>query len=152
MKTVEERFWEKVSNHETSHGCLEWQASCFTSGYGQFSHKDRNVRAHRFAYELEHGPIPEGMHVLHHCDNPKCVNVDHLFLGTNADNMQDKVKKGRQHRPQGELCGMSKLTESEVLEIREMAGEFVLADIAEAYGIARSQVSQIHTRKRWAHV
>jgi hypothetical protein len=66
-----------------------------TKGYGELMMRGKEVRAHRAAWSFENGPIPPGMHVLHRCDNPKCVRPDHLFLGTNADNMADKTRKGR---------------------------------------------------------
>lgn len=70
----------------------------FRNGYGQIEHCGRALRAHRVAYELANGPIPLGMVICHSCDNPRCVNVDHLFIGTQADNMADMVAKGRKRR------------------------------------------------------
>ena len=93
--TMEQRFWEKV-NREGS-GCWEWQACRQHNGYGQFyvsRHRTSN-QAHRVAWELTHGPIPAGLWVLHHCDNPPCVRPDHLWVGDRADNMRDAVAKGR---------------------------------------------------------
>lgn len=93
-----ERFWKKVQKTDW---CWIWTASFFTNGYGQFRHGSRTDgtrkldHAHRMAYRLEVGQIPEGMLVCHKCDNKKCVNPDHLFLGTSKDNTQDMIKKGR---------------------------------------------------------
>lgn len=93
-----ERFWEKVSIVEGD-GCWEWKAARYSNGYGAFSWPvvDRRERAlaHRASYELTYGTIPPGMLVCHHCDNPPCVRPDHLFLGTNSDNMRDASVKGR---------------------------------------------------------
>lgn len=75
--------------------CLEWQASRNRKGYGQVRYDGKNDGAHRVAWVLEHGPIPDGLYILHRCDNPPCVAVEHLFLGTAADNMADKMAKGR---------------------------------------------------------
>jgi hypothetical protein len=92
------RFWSKVSRVEN--GCWDWQWSVFTqTGYGQFALDSKTpVNAHRMSWELTSGSIPLGLLVLHKCDNRKCVNPEHLFLGTDADNMQDKVRKGRSSR------------------------------------------------------
>lgn len=86
------RFWSKV---ERGPQCWIWQAACSPSGYGKFWVSGHEVRAHRFVWELMHGPIPEGLMVCHHCDTPPCVRPDHLFLGTGSDNMRDMARKRR---------------------------------------------------------
>ena len=75
--------------------CWVWTGSLFESGYGRFSRSNKKLRAHRVSYEIYKGAIPDGMHVLHECDNPPCVNPNHLFLGTHLDNMKDMERKGR---------------------------------------------------------
>lgn len=93
---LEPRFWSKV---DKSGDCWEWTGYVYPSGYGDFWHSDMgSVRAHRFAWQLEKGPIPEGLSVLHRCDNRRCVRVAHLFLGTALDNSLDMVRKGRAPR------------------------------------------------------
>lgn len=86
------RFFEKVRKTET---CWEWTACLNSKGYGTMAVLGRPVLAHRLSYEFHKGKIPEGLYVCHHCDNPKCVNPDHLFTGTNQDNQNDCVSKGR---------------------------------------------------------
>lgn len=167
MKAFEERFWSKVSKTD---GCWLWTAGKFHAGYGQFRLAGRTVKAHRIAYELTHGPIPvgESYHdtcVCHTCDNKLCVRPDHLFLGTQADNVADMVSKGRQalgdhngsrtkpeRLPRGEhhKRPTAKLDEDRVRAIRVATG--TQAKIAAAYGVSFQLVSLIRSRKIWAHV
>lgn len=113
--TPEQRFWAKV---DKSSECWVWTAGRQHFGHGKFRPNGSapHVLAHRFSYELAYGPIPDGLFVLHKCDNPPCVRPDHLFLGTQDDNMKDKVRKGRQAK--GPENGRSKLTWEQAAEIR----------------------------------
>ena len=94
-KTLEERFWSKV---DKSGDCWIWTAYKRPDGYGQFGFEGTQHKAHRVSWVLANGTIPEGLHVLHRCDVRECVNPEHLFLGTNTDNMRDMIEKGRQSK------------------------------------------------------
>jgi hypothetical protein len=107
---VADRLWARVARGE---GCWEWQGPRSSGGYGRISIGRRTCSTHRVAWEITHGPIPDGMYVLHHCDNPPCCRPDHLFLGTLSDNMQDAVRKGRFVSPN------RKLTAEQVQEVRD---------------------------------
>lgn len=131
----------------TPSGCWEWPGRRDRKlGYAQVGSK----KGHRLAYELFNGPIPPGLHVCHKCDNPPCMNPEHLFAGTAKDNMQDKVKKGR-----GRRRGFStKLTEDDVRQIRVMrfGGGFTLKQIGERFGVSHEAVRLICGGKTWGHV
>lgn len=150
--SLDEKFQAKRGPKDLVTGCIEWTGSRVPNGYGQIRRGEVLVLAHRLAWELKHGPIPEGMKVLHTCDNPPCCNEEHLFLGTDADNSADMVAKGRQARQKGEAHGNSKLTENDVLEIRRrlVAGESQ-RKIAVAFGVHHSTVGGIGRGAMWAH-
>lgn len=126
-------------------------------------------RAHRVAWELANGPIPEGLHVCHRCDNPPCCNPAHLFIGTHTDNQRDMAAKGRhvaphgdangmrlhpEARPRGERAGRAVLTDGQVIEIRNLyaAGGLSAARIGEMYGVAGSTIRRIAAGLRWTHL
>lgn len=129
--------------------CEEWTGRRNDKGYGYVG--DR--RAHRVAWERAHGPIPAGLCVLHRCDNPPCVNVEHLFLGTQAENIADRHAKGRDNgaRP-GEDHFAAKLTNTQVLEMRARysAGGVTQRQLADEYGVSRGNVSKIVNRRTYA--
>jgi hypothetical protein len=136
--------------------CWVWQGGRNGEGepYGRFGLKQgKTVYAHRYARELIHGPIPEGVCVLHKCDNPPCVNPDHLFLGTRADNNADKMMKGRFPVPKGELNGRSILTEQNVHKIRDLIKIGIpLKKIACRMQVAHNTIYDIATGRRWSHI
>ena len=98
--------------------CIEWTGSRNPKGYGQKKVGGKTIFAHRWAWEQANGPIPDGLHVLHTCDNPPCVNVDHLFLGTNADNVKDRDAKGRMWQQQKTHCPQGHPYSGENLYVR----------------------------------
>ena len=147
MTPLAHRFWPRVA---VSSGCWVWTGSKDRKGYGAISisvGRQRCYKAHRVAWLLARGPIQAGMHVLHHCDNPPCVNPDHLFLGTNKDNVADRDAKGRHAKLRGALNGQAKLTLPQVDEIRrEYATRKVSkAELARRYGVSAFPIWEILT-------
>jgi hypothetical protein len=150
-KSLAERLQEKTAAPDAN-GCMIFIGAKARSGHGHIfkNAKDKSYGAHRLAWELKHGPIPNGMVVCHSCDVPACVNVDHLWLGTHDDNMEDKARKGRAYRMQGIDHPLAKLTPERVRAIR--ADSRPHAAIAAQYGVDRSLIYLVKRRKAWAHV
>jgi len=135
-------------SHET--GCREWLGKRNHDGYGMIWHEGRYWRAHRLAYRTFLGPIPDGMFVCHSCDNPACIELEHLWIGSNLDNMKDRDRKRRQFIACGERNGRSKLTNTDVASIMESSTSN--SEVARAYGVSQSTVSLIRSRKLWDHI
>lgn len=147
---LEIRFWNYVKKTDT---CWLWTAKKYLNGYGSLMHDGKYKLAHRVSWELERGPIPNGLCVCHTCDVRECVNPDHLFTGTQKENMRDMVAKGRANPCRGESSYRSKLTNDDVIAIRsQYAGGALQKDIATAYGVSAKQVSVIVNRVQWAHI
>lgn len=143
---VADRFWKRVIK---SDGCWLWRGGHYLNGYG-YLHLNapawKPVGAHRVSWEVNFGPIPDGLWVLHRCDNPGCVRPDHLFLGTRSDNVADMVAKGRKG------FGIhAKLSREQVLSIRERVtnGE-VQRTLAREFGVNPSTISNLMTRNTWS--
>lgn len=143
------RFWPKV---DKSGDCWVWTGSRDAKGYGMFALNGKAIRTSRFSWMLAHGSIPDGLHVLHKCDNPPCVNPSHLFLGTNADNMRDRANKGHYQYQKDPLTKPHrKLTPDQVREIRRLypLGKYTQKQLGKMFGISRIQVQYILYRKAW---
>lgn len=153
-KLLSERFWEKVDIRSGAQ-CWEWKGGKNPDGYGTIGEGGRNGRilsTHRVAWFLEHREWPEE-HVLHRCDNPGCVRISHLFLGSHADNMRDRSEKGRASVFTGEENPAARLTEAHVLEIRRLhALGHSQAGLARRFGCGESTVGRIVHRKNWTHI
>jgi hypothetical protein len=146
-----ERFWSYVVKGD---GCWLWAGGRQNGGYGTF--RDRpghSVKAHRYSYQLCHGPIPPGLCVCHTCDNRACVNPAHLFLGTHQDNMDDRSRKGRQAVLRGEANGRAKLTacQAEAIRRRRKSGE-TGRDLACTFGVSRATIDRITYGRSWQAV
>lgn len=149
--TLQQRFWSKV---DRGGDCWLWTAARSPLGYGKISvgRSGEGVElAHRVSWEIHFGPVPDGMCVLHRCDNPPCVRPDHLFLGDRADNAADSAAKGRTRS--GESNHNAKLSSSSVALIRSrVAGGESNTSVARDFGITQSAVSMIVNRRRWGRV
>jgi hypothetical protein len=133
-----------LAHASLSDGCWEWCKQFNGKGYGRVDLKGKHIAAHRFSYSLFVGKIPNGLHVLHHCDNRKCVRPDHLFIGTEKDNQKDAAVKDRKKR---------KLTIADVFEIRRLTSSGISqTTIASRFGVHQSIVSRIKSRQRRPHV
>lgn len=151
----EDRFWRFAPKGP---GCWEWQGGILSTGYGQFRVAvGKSLSAHRASWRIHHGEIPAGLCVLHKCDNRKCVNPDHLFLGTRQENMADMVAKGRGLGRGGGRKGfrpkehghLAKLNPELATEIKELyaAGGHTHQTLAAKYGVARANITRILNNK-----
>lgn len=142
-----ENFWEGTP-------CLEWTGSIKNNGYGQIANEKVPMYTHRLSWIINNGEIPDGLYVLHHCDNRKCCNIKHLFIGTQKENVEDMISKNRKPILMGEKSPSPKLKERDVLEILKLyrSGKYTQMQLAEMYGIDRTVISNIHTGKTWRHI
>ena len=148
-KNTIQDFWNKV---EKTSSCWIWQGHKDIDGYGLFSFEGKVRKAHRLSFEQTNGPISKGLFVCHRCDNPSCVNPDHLFLGTLQENHQDMMAKNRHGHGtfSGSKNPSSKLTEQQVLEIRALPGPH--RKIAEQFGVSKCCIDEIRSRTTWTHI
>ena len=146
-QSIDVRLMARV---DKTSSCWIWTGDKWPKGYGRIrkSKSKQFVATHRLSYEIHKGPIPDGLQVLHRCDNPSCVNPDHLFVGTNDDNVADKVSKGRQS--QGEKQPMAKLTTSQVEEIKRLYTGYwgQQTNMAIEYGVSSQHIRNIVLGKK----
>lgn len=146
---VESAGWTVVES-----GCWEWNGGRTGQAYGAVRIGSRQVKVHRASYRHFNGPLPQGLVVRHKCDNPPCMNPDHLELGTHRDNMRDRDLRGRGVQHQGSRNPAAKITEQDVRDIRKEYARGVLtqAMLGEVYGLTQSSVGEIVLRKTWGGV
>ena len=148
-------YAEKIQQIDlNSNVCIEPGGPYDRDGYKQIKIDNKSCLAHRYSYRYHCGPIPNGLLVCHHCDNPSCVNPNHLFLGTHRDNMDDMTKKNRYARHPGEQNGSSKLTDDQVREIRakHIFRVYTYQMLADEYNMSRDSIQKIVKRKIWRHL
>jgi len=158
-----ERFWSKVFKDETT-GCWMWCGDRTKSGYGQIVPmrtrkrpklpSNKRKMAHRISWQIAHGPIANTTLICHKCDNPSCVNPDHLFPGTHKDNTQDCLNKGRMNPAIGTRSGSAKLTEHQIIEIRRMykPWKFSAGKLAAIFKVSRCSIWKIVNFEHWKHI
>lgn len=148
-----ERFWLRTRLPDNLDECWEFQGSVGNSGYGRLKVNGIATTAHRYSWQLYYGDIPNGMLVLHHCDNKVCVNPKHLFIGTHSDNVQDMIRKGRGNYPRGagEQASNVKLTQVEVDLIRSLyaSGRYSYRNLGDIYGVTLNNIYHIVKRHTW---
>ena len=150
-------FFKKVAQGEDNE-CWKWLAAKNNKGYGMFCLRGVNKLAHRLSYQFYKGEIPEGMFVCHSCDNPLCVNPQHLWLGTNQDNFNDMMKKGRGKLSNihpaalGEKCGASKLKEKDVIKMRKLRHLKTYSELAKMFNCSVVNVFYVLSGRTWKHV
>ena len=147
------RFWSKV---DKSGECWLWTGCRDRRGYGRFRFRGRTSLAHRVSWTLTHGQPSDDLFVLHRCDTPSCVNPDHLFMGTQTDNMRDCSSKGRTSRHASSLHGNnngnSRFTPEQVRQMRTMhSNGHSRVDISKRFGASKTSVAYIVTRRYWRH-
>lgn len=153
---LETKFWSRVQRHNHDE-CWIWGGTIGQHGYGILSISGRPLRVSRLSWEINVGPIPEGLCVLHKCDNPACVNPSHLFVGTLKDNTQDMLRKGRAKYTvpfRGSAHRDAKLNEEQVAEIRRLysTGSISQDKLGRQFGVCQKTIHRIIYRTRWKHV
>lgn len=151
FKTSDESFLSKFNAVE-SEKCWEWSSTIESSGYGIFTFNKKTYKSHRYSYEFYNKIAPLSLFVCHRCDNRKCVNPNHLFLGTHKDNMEDMAKKLR--GTNGEKNTQSKLNTNDIISIRSAYNnlDIKMSEIAEIYGVSKGAISFLVRGITWRHI
>ncbi len=149
-ETAKERL--AAYSKPAENGCINFTGSKSSFGHGEIAYRGKKYRAHRLAYIEYVGPISEGLVVCHKCDNPSCINPDHFFVGTQAENLRDAINKKRMKapNPRGVKHGLAKLTDENVIAIRKDVRTQRL--IAADYGVHQTTIKNIKLNRTWKHV
>jgi hypothetical protein len=157
LENVLDRFWSKVKFEYNEDGtinnnaCMIWTTGKDKDGYGQFWVNGKGIRSHIFVWTIYNGPILKGLQVLHKCDYPGCINPLHLWIGTNQENVDDKVRKRRQIK--GSSHGMAVFEDEEVFEILKLSNSgMTQQEIADIFGVTQSSINNIITGRCWSHL
>jgi len=146
MNKIED--FKKHLSQPTDNGCIEWLGSLWYTGYGRFHFRDKSWKAHRLSWIFSGKSLEDEECLLHICDNRKCVNPEHLFIGTRADNNRDKTAKNRQAK--GEKIGHGKLTSKDILEIRKSTDDSKV--LASKYNVSWGHINKVRGERAWKHV
>ncbi len=158
MKYSQETIRRFFAHIHDSDKCWEWSGATDAYGYGALTANGKTLKSHRVIYEVLFGKIKKNLSVCHRCDNTKCVNPNHLFVGTHAENMRDMVQKGRltNIRARGEDSAQAKLKNKDVLEIRKLyrpySRMFGAPVLAKKFGVSPTMIKYIVKRKNWIHI
>lgn len=148
-----EDIWKSV-NKKGDDGCWEWVGYKNKDGYGRMKVDYKMYHVHRIVYELTYGPIPDGLLICHRCNNRSCCNPNHLYLGTQKDNMEQCVFEGRLKTSFGEKHGQSKLNEKDVKKIKELYNtkNYSQRCLGKLFNISHSEISRIINNQVWKHI
>lgn len=141
---------EDNTAYEPNTGCWLWLAGTSAQGYGRIFHDGKPRLVHRLVYENKFGEIPHGLDALHHCDNPLCINPDHIFIGTQRDNNLDRDRKGR--TPKGENHYRAKFDSLQIKVIRSIGKSITGRSLAKYFNCAESTISEVLSKRLWKHL